>query len=104
MKHIAIATLRVVAASLSLLALPALGSTATAQTRLLRSPSVSATHITFSYAGNIWVVERAGGAARRLTSVGNESSPKFSPDGQSIAFSGDYGGNTDVYVIPSLGG
>jgi len=71
---------------------------------MLRSPSVSATHIAFSYAGNIWVVERAGGVARRLTSVGNESSPKFSPDGRAIAFSGEYGGNTDVYVIPSMGG
>ncbi|MBC8088585.1 MAG: PD40 domain-containing protein [Phycisphaerae bacterium] len=76
----------------------------TAPTRLLRSPTVSAAHIAFSYAGNIWVVERSGGVARRLTSVGNESSPKLSPDGQWIAFSGDYGGNTDVYVIPTMGG
>lgn len=104
MERIAMAKPRVFAASFAALALVAWGPIVGAQTRLLRSPSVSATHITFSYAGNIWTVERAGGAARRLTSVGNESSPKFSPDGQSIAFSGDYGGNTDVYVIPTMGG
>ncbi|MDQ6612935.1 MAG: protease, partial [Gemmatimonadota bacterium] len=75
-----------------------------AQTRLLRTPTVSATNIAFAYAGDIWIVERAGGSARRLTSAGNESSPKFSPDGRSIAFSGDYGGNTDVYVMPAAGG
>ena len=90
-----------VAMALGLIVLPEATS---AQTRLLRSPTISSTHVAFSYAGNIWVVERAGGAARRLTSVGNESSPKFSPDGRWIAFSGDYGGNTDVYVIPALGG
>lgn len=50
------------------------------------------------------MVERAGGSARRLTTVGNESSPHFSPDGKWIAFSGDYGGNADVYVIPATGG
>ncbi|MEP6762872.1 MAG: PDZ domain-containing protein, partial [Gemmatimonadaceae bacterium] len=53
---------------------------------------------------DIWIVERAGGSARRLTSAGNESSPHFSPDGKTIAFSGEYGGNTDVYVVPALGG
>ena len=75
-----------------------------AQTRLLRSPTVSSTNIAFTYAGNIWVVERAGGSARRITSVGNESNPKLSPDGKWIAFSGEYGGNTDVYVVPATGG
>lgn len=79
-------------------------TTTSAQTRLLRSPTVSAAHIAFTYAGNIWIVDRTGGSARRLTSVGNESSPKLSPDGKWIAFSGDYGGNTDVYVIPATGG
>jgi tricorn protease len=74
-------------------------------TRLLRTPTVSATHIAFSYANNIWVVERTGGAARRLTSFqGQTSNPRFSPDGTWIAFSAEYAGNTDVYVVPALGG
>jgi tricorn protease len=74
-------------------------------TRMLRSPTVSATHVAFAYASNIWVVERAGGTARRLTSFqGQSTNPKFSPDGTQIAFSADYGGNTDVYVVPTAGG
>ena len=74
-------------------------------TRLLRSPSVSATQIAFAYANNIWVVERSGGMARRLTSFqGLTSNPHFSPDGKWIAFSGEYAGNNDVYVVPSEGG
>jgi tricorn protease len=76
-----------------------------AQTRMLRSPSVSATQIAFAYANNIWVVDRAGGTARRLTSFqGQTSNPHFSPDGKWIAFSAEYGGNLDVYVVPSEGG
>jgi tricorn protease len=78
---------------------------ATDATRLLRSPTISANHIAFAYANNIWVVERAGGTARRLTSFqGQTINPKFSPDGQWIAFSGDYAGNTDVYVVAAEGG
>ncbi|HMY75975.1 MAG TPA: protease, partial [Blastocatellia bacterium] len=74
-------------------------------TRLLRTPTVSATHIAFAYANNIWTVERAGGTARRLTSFqGQTSNPQFSPDGKWIAFSAEYAGNTDVYVVPSMGG
>ena len=74
-------------------------------TRMLRSPSISATHVAFVYANNIWVVERAGGNARRLTSFqGQTINPKFSPDGTTIAFSGDYGGNVDVYSVPTEGG
>jgi tricorn protease len=81
-------------------------TTATASTtRMLRSPTVSATQIAFAYAGNIWVVPRAGGSAVRLTSVpGDAMNPYFSPDGKWIAFSGNYGGNTDVYVMPAEGG
>ena len=72
---------------------------------MLRSPSVSATQIAFAYANNIWVVERSGGMARRLTSFqGLTSNPHFSPDGKWIAFSGEYAGNNDVYVVPSEGG
>jgi len=74
-------------------------------TRLLRTPTVSATAIAFAYANNIWTVERAGGTARRLTSFqGQASNPHFSPDGTSIAFSAEYAGNTDVYVVPAEGG
>ena len=74
-------------------------------TRLLRSPTVSATQIAFAYANNIWVVERSGGLARRITSFqGQTTNPRFSPDGRTIAFSGEYAGNTDVYVVPAEGG
>jgi tricorn protease len=61
-----------------------------AQTRMLRSPTVSDKHIAFAYANNIWIVDRAGGAARRHTSVhGETQNPKFSPDGKRIAFSAE---------------
>jgi tricorn protease len=74
-------------------------------TRLLRMPSVSAQHIAFTHANNVWVVERAGGNARRLTSFQGETiNPKLSPDGRWVAFSAEYGGNTDVYVVPVQGG
>ena len=74
-------------------------------TKLLRSPAISANHIAFAYANNIWIVERAGGNARRLTSFqGTTANPHFSPDGQTIAFTGDYAGNTDVYTVPAEGG
>src|SRR5687767_6220201 len=76
-----------------------------AQTRLLRTPSVSARHIAFAYANNVWIVERAGGSARRLTSFqGQTANPVLSPDGKQVAFSAEYGGNTDVYVVPVEGG
>ena len=75
------------------------------QTRLLRTPTVSATQIGFAYANNIWVVPRAGGSAKRLTSFqGQTANPHFSPDGRWIAFSGEYAGNFDVYIVPSDGG
>ena len=74
-------------------------------TKMLRSPTVSATRIAFAYANNVWVVDRAGGRARRLTSFqGLTSNPHFSPDGKLIAFTGEYGGNADVYVVPAEGG
>lgn len=75
------------------------------QTRLLRTPTVSATQIAFAYANNIWTVPRSGGSARRLTSFqGQTANPHFSPDGKWIAFSGEYAGNLDVYVVPAEGG
>src|SRR5215212_8486545 len=74
-------------------------------TKMLRMPTVSATQIGFAYANNIWTVERSGGMARRLTSFqGQTTNPHFSPDGKWIAFSGEYAGNTDVYVVPAEGG
>ena len=76
-----------------------------AQTRMLRSPTVSKTQIAFAYANNIWTVGRDGGLARRITSFqGTTENPKFSPDGKLIAFSAQYSGNTDVYVVPADGG
>lgn len=75
------------------------------ETRLLRDPDISDKKIVFSYANDLWTVERTGGTAQRLTSFqGIEMNPKFSPDGKMIAFSGQYGGNTDVFVIPTAGG
>ncbi len=72
---------------------------------LLRFPTVSKTDIVFNYAGDLWIVSRDGGNARRLTSgVGTEALPYFSPDGSMIAFSGEYDGNLDVYVMPASGG
>ena len=72
---------------------------------ILRDPAVNATTIVFQFAGDLWKVPRAGGAAVRLTSApGTESMPKFSPDGTTIAFSGQYDGNTDVFTVPVEGG
>ncbi|MGB8510765.1 MAG: hypothetical protein WCD76_20505, partial [Pyrinomonadaceae bacterium] len=74
-------------------------------TRLLRFPDINGDRVAFTYAGDLWLVSRAGGEARRLTAhPGNEVFPKFSPDGKWIAFTADYDGNTDVYVMPSEGG
>ena len=76
-----------------------------AQSRLLRTPTVSSTQIAFAYANNIWTVDRAGGVAHRITSFqGQTQNPKFSPDGKLLAFSAEYEGNTDVYVVGAQGG
>ena len=74
-------------------------------TQLLRQPTVSDNQIVFVYANDLWRVSIQGGNAIRLTSnEGQESLPHFSPDGKWIAFTGQYDGNTDVYLIPSQGG
>lgn len=73
--------------------------------RLFQYPDVSKTHITFSYGGDIWTVAKAGGMANKLSSpAGNEVFPRFSPDGSMVAFSGNYDGNMDIYVVPTMGG
>jgi tricorn protease len=73
--------------------------------RLMRFPDVYKDKIVFSYGGDLWLTSTSGGVARRITShPGLELFPKFSPDGQWIAFSAQYDGNFNVYVIPSEGG
>lgn len=73
--------------------------------RMIRYADVSASQIVFVYAGDLWVAGKGGGLAARLTSSkGEEMFPKFSPDGSLVAFSGNYDGNTDIYVIPAVGG
>ncbi|MBP7052507.1 MAG: PD40 domain-containing protein [Phycisphaerae bacterium] len=80
-------------------------STHTPDARMLRFPDVSSSEIVFVYAGDLWIVPKTGGVARRLSSPkGQELLPKFSPDGSLIAFSGNYDGNTDVYTISVHGG
>jgi len=74
-------------------------------TRLLRFPTTNDTQIVFCYAGEIYTVGKDGGMARRLTSgPGYSSFPRFSPDGKQIAFTSQYDGNTEVYVMPAEGG
>ena len=80
-------------------------STASAETLLLRDPAISADHIAFVYAGDIWVAAKDGASPRRLTShIASEGGPIFSDDGKTIAYTATYQGNTDVYTIPVAGG
>jgi tricorn protease len=72
---------------------------------LFQSPTVNRTHIVFAYAGDLWAVPRGGGEARRLTNgTGVERNPIFSPDGETVAFTGEYEGNADVFTVPIGGG
>ncbi|HEU0176198.1 MAG TPA: PDZ domain-containing protein [Blastocatellia bacterium] len=81
------------------------GSLAQEKPLLMRQPAMSRTHIVFSYAGDLWIAPRNGGAASQLTDgVGNETSPQFSPDGTTVAFTGEYDGNVDLYTVPATGG
>src|ERR1700685_557066 len=69
---------------------------------LFQKPTLSATSIVFVYAGDLWQVKREGGVAERLTTgAGVETRPFFLPLGSEIAFTGEYDGNVDVYVIPA---
>src|SRR6266478_1524738 len=74
-------------------------------TRLLRFPTTNGTQIVFCYAGELYTVGKEGGTARRLTSgPGYTSFARFSPDGTQLAFTSQYDGNTEVYVMPAEGG
>jgi tricorn protease len=78
---------------------------AAADARLLRFPAIHGDQIVFTYAGDLYTVAASGGTARRLTSHdGFEMFARFSPDGKQIAFTGQYDGNTEVYVMPAEGG
>ncbi len=93
------ATLATAAAAL-LLAFPA-----AAQTKLLRYPDVHGNRVAFCYGGDIWTASTGGGLASRVTAhPGQELFPKFSPDGKWIAFTGQYEGDEQVYVVPAEGG
>jgi tricorn protease len=93
---------------LTILLLFVMASVSFAQTEtptLLQKPTVNGSQIVFVYAGDLWIVPRTGGDAKRLTTgVGTETNPIFSPDGTMIAFTGEYDGNVDVYVVPASGG
>src|SRR4051794_6304787 len=86
---------------------PLFSNTAFAQidARMLRYPAISRDRIAFVYAGDIWLAPKTGGAAVRLTSSpGEESFPRFSPDGTKVAYSASYDGNIDVFVVAVSGG
>ena len=72
------------------------------EARLLRFPAIHGNQIVFSYAGDLYTADSQGGIARKLTShIGYEMFARFSPDGSKIAFTGQYDGNTEVFVIPA---
>ncbi len=76
-----------------------------AQARLLRFPAIYGKQVVFTYAGDLYTVEKTGGVARKLTSdVGFEMFARFSPDGKTIAFTGQYEGSTEVFTMPATGG
>ncbi|HPI46289.1 MAG TPA: hypothetical protein PLH91_13725, partial [Tenuifilaceae bacterium] len=70
------------------------------EARLMRFPAISGNQVVFTYAGDLYTVSLQGGVARKLTNhVGYEMFAKFSPDGKTIAFTGQYDGNTEVFSI-----
>ena len=87
------------------LAVWTIAASAREEARLLRFPATNGTEVVFSYAGDLWTVPLEGGEARRLTShIGYEMFARYSPDGKTIAFTGEYDGNREVYSIPACGG
>ncbi|MBE0642015.1 MAG: PD40 domain-containing protein, partial [Bacteroidales bacterium] len=89
----------------SLIVLLALTAYGQDETRLMRFPSTNGEQIVFTYAGDLYTVAINGGLARKLTSHdGFEMFARFSPDGKQIAFTGQYDGNTEVYLMPATGG
>ena len=75
------------------------------ETKLMRQPALSDTHIAFVYAEDLWVANKDGSDPKRLTiDEGVESNPIFSPDGTMIAFNAEYDGNSDVFIVPTKGG
>lgn len=104
--HVRIASLlTTVTLGLPALAASAQESTVRPHAGMLRYPDVSATHIVFLYADDLWLVPREGGVAVPLASPpGQETRPKFGPDGETIAFVGNYDGNEDLYTLPAAGG
>ena len=90
---------------LTLAALFLLPAAASAQTKLLRFPDIHGDKVVFTYASDLWIAPVAGGTATRLTAhPGMEVFAKFSPDGKWIAFTGQYDGDEQVYVMPATGG
>jgi tricorn protease len=82
-----------------------MGQVDTKDTKFVGQPAISQNHIAFVYAGDLWVSDHEGRNVKRLTSdEGIESLPRFSPDGNLIAFSAQYDGNTDVFIVPVEGG
>jgi len=95
----------VIGLAIALLVLSASGVNAQNAPILAQQPALSATQVVFVFAGDLWSVPRSGGEARRLTTgSGVESNPSYSPDGNWIAFTGQYDGNIDVFVMPAQGG
>lgn len=91
--------------SLTAVSLLCAATAASSETLLLGDPEIGANGILFSYAGDLYSASPDGSTPRKLTSgIGEESHPAFSPDGQWIAFTGSYGGNLDVYIMPAAGG
>ena len=98
MKHFALLLCGAVGAAISLTA-------AQEPKYLFQRPAMNSNEIVFPFAGDLWTVPRDGGNAVRLTTgVGIETDPTFSPDGSQIAFTGEYDGNTDVFVVSASGG
>ena len=105
MLYKSVQTIVLCAAVAVLLSVSAAGAAVTPHGGMLQTPDVSASHIVFSYANDLWIVSREGGQATPLASpVGRETMPRFSPDGKTIAFAGNYDGNMDLYTLPVTGG